>query len=240
MHSGSTHDHPDHPGSIWLPLERIASALAITGFGLTMAACSAPTSEQPSTWRETSAAEDPGSQESNPSHLTQSLGDPFVLVANQAESSALAMDVHSNATPPPTASAQSVWLMLSSNACDVELVSLNIAFQPTDHGTDASMRWLATSGPSTGIVVDASSSHAVVRYDMPVRISGGEANWSEGQPASASVEIEAHKEGDHVWLNGQLNATDPSGNPLRLRFGVIGTLSRDLSAIPPRRWACPN
>jgi hypothetical protein len=242
MHSASTHDHPgpDDAGSNSLLLKRIASTLAFVGLGLTMAACGAPTPEQSSTWRETSAAENPDSQESDRSHLTHSLGDPFVLVANQAEPGVLAMDLHLNATDLPTASTQSVWLMLSSDACDVELVSLNIAFQSTDHGSDASLRWLATSGSSTGVVVDASPSHAVVRYDLPVRISRGEANWSEGQPFSASIELEAHKDGDHVWLNGKLHATDPSGNPIRLRFGVMGSLSQDLRAIPSRRWACPN
>ncbi|MFW5740926.1 MAG: hypothetical protein ACOC1F_11235, partial [Myxococcota bacterium] len=144
---------------------RTTAILAVIAAALAgcLPACGAPASDDPR-WRETSAA--PSSDGADqPASTTNSLGDPFVVIADALEGSTL---LAAN-TSPSGASVVQAWALLRSDACQVELDALNLAFH--QDGTEPA--WLSTAGPTHGVVLDASPRDVVIRFHAQVRVTHG-------------------------------------------------------------------
>jgi hypothetical protein len=217
-----------HRTPIYAPL-----MLAVIATSALSTACSSPAAEEPG-WREVSPAPAATHGTVQPA-TTTSLGDPFVLIADSTEPARRLSDSVSHIEP--NAEVQSAWAMLASDACDVELSSLHVAFRRTEHGPTG---WLTTVESTPGIVLDASPSLAVVRYETRIRVDR-DSGWSAGQDAPAIVDVEVHQDGDQVWMFTTVVSESPSPETaLRLEFVVVGGFDQNPEVIPDRRFACPH
>ena len=225
---GSPALRPTRP--IYAPLLMLA---VIAPIALSTAACGSPAAQEPG-WRQVSPAA-AATHGSSQSETTTSLGDPFVLIADSSEPALRLTDSVSDINP--NAEVQSAWAMLASDACDVALSSLHVAFRRTEQGPT---EWLTTLESTPGIVLDASPSFAVVRYETRVRVDS-EPGWSAGQDAPAIVDVDVRQDGDQVWMHATVVSESPSSETaLRLEFVVVGEFDQNPEVIPDRRFACPH
>lgn len=199
----------------------LASLLSISA-----CACSAPADDN-STWREVSTAE-PSAPVSPGSRTTSSLGDPFVLVAGDTDNRLLLQE-----DPPASPRAESVWLMMRSDACDLELTSMSLAAR----AEDGSPKWVTTAEAANGVVTEASSGHAAVRFDLTVRVSRDDGGWVGGMDRPATLDVRLTQLGQRVELAGEIRTRD---GELHVPFSVAGDFEQDPTSIPERRLACPH
>jgi len=195
-------------------------------------ACSASPQDPPA-WRQISSADETAEQ-APPDHTTDSLGDPFVLVADTLEPSRLAE--HPRGPTSPQASPEQAWIMLSSDACFIDLVSLHAALRVA---SPSHAIWLTTTSPSHGIVTEASPRHVVVRFYADVRLERAAADQAPVfRPAI--IDLEAHQQGATIRVEAHVVADDagPDGD-LRLDLALAGGFQQDPQAIPERNFACP-
>lgn len=227
---GSAMPFAANPGSPALRTSTPLLLLSIATSAL-FTACSATVAEDPG-WRQVSPAPT-SSSGTTQSPTTASLGDPFVLIADATEPVRRLTDAHMD----PNAEVQSAWAMLTSDACTVELSSLNVAFRRTEDGPTG---WLTTAESTPGIVLDASSHHAIIRYETTVRVDR-EPGWSTGQETPATVDVEVRQDGEQLRMLTSLVSESPnSEDTLRLEFIVVGKFDQNPDVIPERRFACPH
>jgi len=184
-----------------------------------LAACAAPVEPDPGfAMRTTPASPSPDGARTAPA---QSLGSPFVVTATTlpGEPRSAPLAVHD------------AWLLLSSDACDVFLDSLELAMV---NETEAPA-FYATRGRTPGVVV-ASSPHAVrVLFDVslqPTRLGTPDAT-----PIEAVVSIDARELDGRVVIDATVEA--PELGDRRFDFAVAGSFSEDPSAVPAHRTDCP-
>lgn len=199
------------------------------------AACGAAPDDAPG-WQPASEPVAP-QPEPSASRTTSSLGDPFVLVASHLDPSPFAAAQNKTNAPTPNAHALAVWALLHSDACEVELQSVEVAYR---RNAEDSPAWLSTVGPSAGVVVDSSPNHVVVRFDTHVQVQR-EDGWP-GQPTRpATLEMQVLQQGEQVWIHTNLAVqADAPDEPLRVSFVVRGAFDQDPEVIPERRFACPH
>jgi hypothetical protein len=217
-----------HPPNLTNPSTFRGVALCTILVAGNLAGCAVQAGEQDE-WREMSQAvpqEPSETSHAASAHTANSLGDPFLLIAEGPTSTFRASD--SNASGPPV---ESAWAMLSSDSCDVELKSLHIAFLQEE----AAPGWLTTVGPVKGVVQEATASFAVVRYQGFLRMQ-----WQSGRPEAvvpAVIVVAMDRTGDQVSVNVDVGWESEHG-PANSGFGARGVFSHDPEAIPPRRFGC--
>lgn len=227
-----------NPGSPALRSTRLSNptllVLALAASSV-FAACGGAAHEEPG-WRDVASAPSVDDSVARTA-TTDSLGDPFVLIANSTDLPLRRTDMWDSGDTPTNAEVESAWAMLRSDACDVELASLHIAFQRTEGGSTG---WLTTAESTSGVVLDASPQLAVVRYETTIRVDR-DAGWSTGELVPATVDIEVRQDGDKVRMHTQLSSDGPNGETaLRLEFVVEGAFDQNPEVIPDRRFACTH
>jgi hypothetical protein len=132
----------------------------------------------------------------------------------------------------PDGSVRGAWALLSSDACEVFLDSLELELASD---ADAAPSFHATTARTRGFVEEASP-HAA-RLTFPVTLQPIGTHTAMGSSSQANLTIDARDVDGRIELHVTVVAHALDERPLH--FVMTGTFTDDADAIPAKRWDCP-